>query len=79
MYMSINKDKACHNGTQREHSISSDNRYLKHSYTGGKKKENQYLQHLLPSQKGSANDYEIVFDHMNDESMPDHPSYDMEE
>jgi len=49
MYMSINKDKASQNGTQSEHSIASDNRFLKHSYTGGKKKENQYLQHLVPS------------------------------
>ena len=24
-------------------------------------------------------EYEIVFDHMHDESIPDHPSYDMDE
>ena len=31
------------------------------------------------SPQATANDYEIVFDHLHEDSIPDHPSYDMEE
>jgi len=40
MYMSLNKDKTSQRDANREHSVSSDNRYYKHSYTGGKTREN---------------------------------------
>ena len=77
LYMSLNKEKAPKSNSHRDKSVSSDNHYMKHALTGGKVREkNSAAMH----KKGKAGrDYEIVFDHMNEDSMPENPSYDMEE
>lgn len=92
--MSLNKEvkQNASKGSSRDKSVSTD-RYQPaqkqggshyHSLTTGKSREKQ---NLVPKQRGSSNgasnlninDYEIVFDHLHEDSIPDNPSYDMEE
>lgn len=93
LYMSLNKEtkQTTSKGSHRDKSLSTD-RYNTsskqhqahyHSLTSGKSREKQNI----PKKRGSSNggvavndnDYEIVFDHMHEDSIPDNTSYDMEE
>ena len=82
LYMSLNKD-SCKTGknSKRDKSVSSDNHYLKHTLTGGKVRDKNQTAHNQKKHRGGAagSDYEIVFDHMNEDSMPESASYDLEE
>ena len=75
--------------TDRYHTVQKQGGSHYHSLTTGKSREKQ---NMMSKQRGNSsgvvnkggvnnntNDYEIVFDHMHEDSIPDNPSYDMEE